>query len=260
MSKDKREANRENEKLRQGIFNVSHGAKVKVGTDPGQYVKNTKGSIMKEAPALVYALTDLDSWYSIIMSSGVAWLLNRNNYFFKVAGSTFFREFLTFTLYELLQPKLSSVIPRIGVHDIDTQRYAAGPINAEANPRLHYAAQRTLVANDFDWALTFKEWANALPVIIVAMVIVDVGLGKRSDLRSLLHYMTVMLVVSATRYIKNSVLVNNPARQTSTEIFRRAMALGHSFEVVPNLTTKGDYALPARVEPAARRIELQPFS
>jgi hypothetical protein len=174
-------------------------------------------------------------------------LLNRNNYFFKVAGSTFFREFLTFTLYELLQPKLSSVIPRFGVHDIDTQRYAAGPINEAANPRLHYVAQGTLVANPFEWELTFKEWANALPIIIVAMVIVDVGLGKRSDLRSLLHYMTVMLVVSATRYVKNSVLVNNPARQTSTEIFRRAMALGHSFEVVPNLETGKLYKLPARV-------------
>ena len=107
-----RDANAENEKLRQGMFNVSHGAKVKVGGSPGDYAKNAGGGIMKEAPALVYALTDLDSWYSIIMSSGVAWLLNRNNYFFKVAGSTFFREFLTFTLYELLQPKLSSVIPR----------------------------------------------------------------------------------------------------------------------------------------------------
>ena len=242
-----RDANAENEKLREGIFNVSHGAKVKVGDSPGDYVKNASGGIMKEAPALVYALTDLDSWYSIIMSSGVAWVLNRNNYFFKVAGSTFFREFLTFTLYELLQPKLSSVIPRFGVHDIDTQRYAAGPIKPETNPRLHYAAQETLVSNAFDWELTFKEWANALPIIIVAMVIVDVGLGKRSDLRSLLHYMTVMLVVSATRYVKNSVLVNNPARQTSTEIFRRAMALGHSFEVVPNLETGKLYKLPARV-------------
>ena len=242
-----RGANAANATLREGLFNVSHGAKVKMGDSPGDYVKNDKGGIMKEAPALVYALTDLDSWYSIIMSSGVAWLLNRNNYFFKVAGSTFFREFLTFTLYELLQPKLSSVIPRIGVHDIDTQRYAAGTIDAVANPRLHYVAQGTLVANPFEWALTFKEWANALPIIIVAMVIVDVGLGKRSDLRSLLHYMTVMLVVSATRYVKNSVLVNNPARQTSTEIFRRAMALGHSFEVVPNLETGKGYKLPARV-------------
>ena len=240
-------ANKENAKLREGLFNVSHGAKVKVGNSPGDYAKNDKGGIMKEAPALVYALTDLDSWYSIIMSSGVAWVLNRNNYFFKVAGSTFFREFLTFTLYELLQPKLSSVIPRFGVHDIDTQRYAAGPINAAANPRLFYVAQRTLVKEAFEWELTFKEWANALPIIIVAMVIVDVGLGKRSDLRSLLHYMTVMLVVSATRYVKNSVLVNNPARQTSTEIFRRAMALGHSFEVVPNLETGKAYKLPARV-------------
>ena len=259
MSKDKRVANQANKGLREGMFNVSHGTKVKVGTDPGQYVKNTKGSIMKEAPALVYALTDLDSWYSIIMSSGVAWLLNRNNYFFKVAGSTFFREFLTFTLYELLQPKLSSVIPRIGVHDIDTQRYAAGPIPA-SNTRLVYVARETLIENAFSWELTFKEWANALPVIIVAMVIVDVGLGKRSDLRSLLHYMTVMLVVSATRYIKNSVLVNNPARQTSTEIFRRAMALGHSFEVVPNLTAKGDYKLPPRVEETAERLKLAAFS
>ncbi len=59
--------------------------------------------------------------------------------------------------------------------------------------------------------------------------------------------MTVILVVSATRYIKNSMLVNNPARQTSTEIFRRAMALGHSFEVVPNLETGKGYKLPARV-------------
>ena len=243
----KRGANAANATLREGLFNVSHGAKVKAGNSPGDYVKNDKGGIMKEAPALVYALTDLDSWYSIIMSSGVAWVLNRNNYFFKVAGSTFFREFLTFTLYELLQPKLSSVIPRFGVHDIDTHRYAAGPIDKVANPRLAYVAQGTLVANPFEWELTFKEWANALPIIIVAMVIVDVGLGKRSDLRSLLHYMTVMLVVSATRYVKNSVLVNNPARQTSTEIFRRAMALGHSFEVVPNLETGKLYKLPARV-------------
>ena len=246
MSKDKRDANAANNKLREGLFAVSHGAKVKAGDTPADYVKNDKGGIMKEAPALVYALTDLDSWYSIIMSSGVAWLLNRNNYFFKVAGSTFFREFLTFTLYELLQPKLSSVIPRFGVHDIDTQRYAAGPI-AATNPRLAYVARETLIVRPFDWELTFKEWANALPIILVAMVIVDVGLGKRSDLRSLLHYMTVMLVVSATRYVKNSVLVNNPARQTSTEIFRRAMALGHSFEVVPNLETGGEYKLPARV-------------
>ena len=153
----KLDANKENEKLREGMFNVSHGAKVKVGGGPGDYAKNAGGGIMKEAPALVYALTDLDSWYSIIMSSGVAWLLNRNNYFFKVAGSTFFREFLTFTLYELLQPKLSSVIPRFGVHDIDTQRYAAGPI-AATNPRLAYVARETLIVRPFDWELTFKEW------------------------------------------------------------------------------------------------------
>ena len=76
------------------------------------------------------------------------------------------------------------------------------------------------------------------------MVIVDVGLGKRSDLRSLLHLMFVMLVVSGSRYVKNRVLVNNPARQQSTEIFRRAMALGHSFETVPKITYKGWKAQP----------------
>ena len=65
-----RGAEKENEILREGLFNVSHGAKVKVGGGPGDYAKNAGGGIMKEAPALVYALTDLDSWYSIIMSSG----------------------------------------------------------------------------------------------------------------------------------------------------------------------------------------------
>ena len=83
----------------------------------------------------------------------------------------------------------------------------------------------------------FAEWANSLPIVLVCMVIVDVGLGK--DLRSLLHLMFVMLVVSGSRYVKNRVLVNNPARQSSAEIFRRAMALGHSFETVPKITYKG---------------------
>ena len=85
----------------------------------------------------------------------------------------------------------------------------------------------------------FREWANALPGIVISMVIVDVGLGRRSDLGSLLHYMLVMLLVSVSRYGKNSVLTNNPGRQSQAEIFRRAMALGLSYEVVPKATYKG---------------------
>ncbi len=132
--------------LKGALRQVSFGAKVGEGgsSKPGSkdYQKNPKGGITKEVGALVYALTDLDSWYSILMSSLVAFILNRNNYFLKPQGSGFFREFLTFTLYELLQPKLSSVIPRFGVQDIDTHRYRAGPYGSiEANPRLAYAAQ-----------------------------------------------------------------------------------------------------------------------
>ena len=93
----------------------------------------------------------------------------------------------------------------------------------------------------------FKEWANGLPVFVVCMVIVDVGLGKRSDLTSLLHYMFISLVVSASRFGKNRVLVNNPGRQSSMEIFRRTMALGHSFESVPKVTHKG--TIPPRTYP-----------
>jgi len=42
-------------------------------------------------------------------------------------------------------------------------------------------------------------------------------------------------VVSGSRYFKNAVLVNNHGRQSGVEIFRRAMALGHSFETVPSI-------------------------
>ena len=220
--------------LKGALRQVSFGAKVEPKGG-----KNPKGGITKEVGALVYALSDLDSWYSILMSSLVAFLLNRSNYFLKPQGSGFIREFLTFTLFELLQPKLSSIIPRFGVHDIDTHRYRVGPAGSiQANPRLTYAAGSTEIGEQWDWELTFKEWANALPVILVCMVIVDVGLGKRSDLRSLLHYMFVMLVVSGSRFFKNQVLVNNHGRQSGVEIFRRAMALGWSFETVPKITFK----------------------
>ena len=227
--------------LKAGMLLVSHGHKVTVGKGVADYEKNPKGGIANEAGALVFALSDLDTWYSILMSSLIAFLLNRNNYFLKPQGSTFLREFFVFTLYELLQPKLSSVIPRFGVHDIDTHRYRAGVAEGGyiASRRLAYAAVETEIGEPWDWGIMFAEWANALPVVIVCMVIVDVGLGKRSDLTSLLHYMFVMLLVSGTRFFKNGILVNNPGRQSSAEIFRRAMALGHSFETVPKIKYSG---------------------
>ena len=236
--------------LKIALERVSLGHKVKEGRGPPDYQKNPKGALQKEVGALVFALQDLDSWYSILMSSVVAYVLNRNNYFLKPQGSSFTREFLVFTLYEVLQPKLSSVIPRYGVSDIDTHRYRSGLGDTAAaslqdpQRRLAWAGRGTLVAEPWRWDLMFAEWANSLPIVLVCMVIVDVGLGKRSDLRSLLHLMFVMLVVSGSRYVKNRVLINNPARQQSTEIFRRAMALGHSFETVPKITYKGWKAQP----------------
>ena len=225
------------EELRRKLGEVARGATVKA---PVFYKKNPKGSIMNEAGALGYALTDLDSWYSIIMSSIIGYTLNRYAAWQRPATTTFFRELVTFTLYELLQPRLSGVLPRFLLEngDIDTHRYRAGPIR-DSNRRLKYAARETEVAKNWDWTTTFQEWANAAPVILVSMIIVDVGLGKRSDVASLLHYMFVMLLVSVTRFAKNGMLVNNPARQSAAEIFRRAMALGLSFEVVPKLTFKG---------------------
>ena len=235
--------------LKDALRDVGHGAKVKEGGKLPNYVKNAKGSLLNELGAL-----DLDTLYSIIMSSVVSFVLVRANYFLKPAGTSIIREFLTFTLYELLQPKLSGVLPRVGVYDIDTHRYRAGRRDTVASSvtresirlgvddpsrRIAFAGQRTEVGNVFNWELMFKEWANALPVIIVAMVVVDVGLGKRSDLRSVLHYMFIMLVVSASRFVKNRVLVNNPGRQTSMEIFRRTMALGHSYESVPKVKFEG---------------------
>ena len=231
------------EQLRLSMLRVAAGHKVKEGKEatPGSVdcVKNPKGSIVKEVGALGFALTDLDSWYSILMSSLVAFVLNRSNYFLKVQGSSFTREFLVFTLFELLQPKLSSVIPRYGVDDIDTHRYRAGGGKDASSRRLAAAGPATLIAEEWEWDVMFAEWANALPVVLICMVIVDVGLGKRSDLRSLMHYMFVMLVVSGSRYVKNQVLINNPGRQSSVEIFRRAMALGHSFETVPTVKYTG---------------------
>ena len=233
------------DELKAALLQVSYGHKVKEGSGGlPDYAKNPKGALQKEVGALVFALQDLDSWYSILMSSVVAYVLNRNNYFLKPQGSSFTREFLVFTLYEVLQPKLSSVIPRYGVSDIDTHRYRSGGEDAsesidDPQRRLAFAGRGTLVAEPWKWDIMFAEWANSLPIVLVCMVIVDVGLGKRSDLRSLLHLMFVMLVVSGSRYVKNRVLVNNPARQTSAEIFRRAMALGHSFETVPKVTYKG---------------------
>ena len=225
------------EQLRQSMLRVAAGHKVKEGQTLPDYVKNPKGSIVKEVGALGFALTDLDSWYSILMSSLVAFVLNRGNYFLKVQGSSFTREL--FTLFELLQPKLSSVIPRYGVDDIDTHRYRAGGGKDASSRRLAAAGPATLIAEEWEWDVMFAEWANALPVVLICMVIVDVGLGKRSDLRSLMHYMFVMLVVSGSRYVKNQVLINNPGRQSSVEIFRRAMALGHSFETVPTVKYTG---------------------
>lgn len=227
------------EQLRLSMLRVAAGHKVKEGKELPDYVKNPKGSIVKELGALGFALTDLDSWYSILMSSLVAFVLNRSNYFLKVQGSSFTREFLVFTLFELLQPKLSSVIPRYGVDDIDTHRYRAGGGKDASSRRLAAAGPATLIAEEWEWDVMFAEWANALPVVLICMVIVDVGLGKRSDLRSLMHYMFVMLVVSGSRYAKNQILINNPGRQSSVEIFRRAMALGHSFETVPTVKYTG---------------------
>ena len=251
MSQAKDTATKIADELKVALEAVSYGHKVKEGGGTNaDYVKNAKGSLQKEVGALVFALQDLDSWYSILMSSVVAFVLTRNNYFLKPQGSSFTREFLVFTLYEVLQPKLSSVIPRYGVEDIDTHRYRSGlydtPEKSMEDPsrRLAFAGRGTLVAAPWKWDLMFAEWANSLPIVLVCMVIVDVGLGKRSDLRSLLHLMFVMLVVSGSRYVKNRVLINNPARQQSTEIFRRAMALGHSFETVPKITYKGWKAQP----------------
>ena len=248
MSQAKDTATKIADELKIGLQTVSYGHKVKEGGgNPADYVKNAKGSLQKEVGALVFALQDLDSWYSILMSSVVAFVLTRNNYFLKPQGSSFTREFLVFTLYEVLQPKLSSVIPRYGVEDIDTHRYRAGvgdDVREDPSRRIAFAGRGTLVAAPWKWDIMFAEWANSLPIVLVCMVIVDVGLGKRSDLRSLLHLMFVMLVVSGSRYVKNRVLINNPARQQSTEIFRRAMALGHSFETVPKITYKGWKAQP----------------
>ena len=226
--------------LKAGMLLVARGHKVTVGEGPADYQKNAKGGIANEVGAFAYALSDLDTWYSILMSSLIAYVLNRNNYFLKPQGSTFIREFFVFTLFELIQPKLSSVIPRFGVEDIDTHRYRAGVTEGDiASRRLAYAAYETEIGAKWDWAVMFAEWGNALPVVLVCMVIVDVGLGKRSDLTSLLHYMFVMLLVSGTRFFKNGILVNNPGRQSGAEIFRRAMALGHSYETVPKIKYSG---------------------
>ncbi len=66
-----------------------------------------------------------------------------------------------------------------------------------------------------------------------------------------------MLVVSGSRYFKNAVLVNNHGRQSGVEIFRRAMALGHSFETVPSIKYKGS-AIPARkMTPEAAEAQYQ---
>ena len=58
--------------LRSGMKLVARGHKVTVGEGPADYVKNAKGGIANDAGALVFALSDLDTWYSILMSSLIA--------------------------------------------------------------------------------------------------------------------------------------------------------------------------------------------
>ena len=221
------------DELRDELAKRQAGASVK---EPTQ-VKD--GSLVSELGAFVYPLNDLDTWYSIVASSVIGHLLNSNVKMWKPANTTFMRELSTFTLFELLQPKLSGYLPRplIDSGDIDHHRYSAYPQGPLVNPRIEQVSQSTLIGTSWDWDLMFREVLNSAPVMVISMVIVDVFLGKRSDFGSLLHYMFVLLLVGVTRYAKNTVILNNPARQSSVEIFRRAMLLGRSFNTVPTVTT-----------------------
>ena len=234
--------------LRDQLRSVARGGTMKAGGGPTGYTKNDKGSIANEVMAFLYPLADMDTIYSIIGSSVVATILNRTVTSQKPSSTSFLRETATFVLFELLQPKLSGVLPRIGITsgDMDVHRYRAGKI-AATNARLTYAASGTEVEGQWDWKVMFQEVANTTPTLLLSMVIVDMALGFRSDLGSLLHYLLVMLLVGVGRFAKNSILVNNPARQSKVEIFRRAMALGLSYEKVPKAEFKGK--LPPRVTP-----------
>ena len=92
-----------------------------------------------------------------------------------------------------------------------------------------------LIATKWDWQLMFLEALNGLPTLLVCMIIVDIGLGFKSDVMSFLHYALVIVLVGVGRYLKNQVVTNDPGRQQQVEIYRRAMMLGLSYEIVPKI-------------------------
>ena len=234
-----------NEKLKAALQQVSDGGKMAYGTsgEPLEIQKNPHGSLPAELMSYVSSLNDVDSWYSIMMSTLVGQLLNKVAKFQRPKRTCFYRELFTFFLFEVLSPRMKSFIPRVGgLRDIDTQRYAAAPLGASRIGDvgvLQHVARQNLIASNWDWKLMFLEALNGLPTLLVCMIIVDIGMGFKSDIMSFVHYALVIVLVGVGRYVKNQVLTNNPGRQQQVEIYRRAMLLGLSYEVVPKVKYVG---------------------
>ena len=231
-----------NERRLKQIIEVQKGGSLHFGgsKDDLAMEKNAKGSLASEMFSYPAALNDVDSWYSIMMSSLVGFLLNKFVKFQRPRKTGFLRELLTFFLFEVLSPRMSSYLPRPGLSDISTSRYAAGPISVATSRKLKAAGEDNLISKNWDWLLMFKEAGNNMPALLICMVIVDIGLGYKSDLMSFIHYFFVMLLVGVSRFAKNSVVVNKASRQAQIEIFRRTMLLGLSYETVPSITEHPD--------------------
>jgi len=244
-------AHKLHQKLRLALEKVSDGGSLGVGTHgPLEWAENPKGSLSSELMSYVSSLNDVDSWYSIMMSTLVGQLLNNFAKFQRPRRTGFMRELLTFFLFEVISPRMKSFIPRVGLRDIDTQRYAAAPLGASGV--LQHVAVGNLIASKWDWQLMFTEALNGLPTLLVCMIIIDIGLGFKSDIMSFLHYALVIVLVGVGRYLKNQVVTNNPGRQQQVEIYRRAMLLGLSYEIVPKIK----YV--AREDPSIYRRHLGP--
>ena len=103
-----------------GSSKLGKGTALKEGVD---YQKNAKGGIQNEVGAFIQPLADLDTWYSIVASSVIGHGMNRFARWQRPATTTFFRELLTFTLYELIAPKLSGFVPRLLIDDGDIDKH-----------------------------------------------------------------------------------------------------------------------------------------